>query len=266
MTLAKPWDGARILLASAAPLRLTFWVAVVGAAVVLALIGLGVAVHLERVRHERRREHVRKELQPVFSRFLQTDDATNLAAELRPAFLRMDAAHRAVAASLIIDVTRQASPAQKDRLGRELEHAGLVELGERGTRRLSPWRRALACELLGEIGAHRSVPCLLERLEDRRPEVRLAAVRALGDIGSHQAVPALSAAFLECRVAPTNIVNNALRRIGGEAAPAFERGITSDDPIVRVSRRALDSQALPRSTIKRSSDWRRCLPQTPILG
>jgi HEAT repeat protein len=65
--------------------------------------------------------------------------------------------------------------------------------------------------------------------------VRLAAVRALGDIGSNEAVPALSAAFLERRVAPTNIVNNALRRIGGEAAPAFERGITSDDPIVRVS-------------------------------
>jgi HEAT repeat protein len=45
----------------------------------------------------------------------------------------------------------------------------------------------------------------------------------------------LSKAFLERRVAPTNIVNNALRRIGAEAAPAFERGIASQDPIVRVS-------------------------------
>jgi hypothetical protein len=105
-----------------------------------------------------------------------------------------------------------------------------VELGERGTRRLSPWRRTLACELLGEIGAHRSVLALLARLEDHRPEVRLAAVRALGEVGSKEAVPALSTAFLQRRVAPTNIVNNALRRIGGEAASAFERGITSDDP------------------------------------
>jgi HEAT repeat protein len=48
-------------------------------------------------------------------------------------------------------------------------------------------------------------------------------------------VPALSEAFLERRVAPTNIVHNALRRIGGESAPAFERGIESEDPVVRVS-------------------------------
>jgi HEAT repeat protein len=38
--------------------------------------------------------------------------------------------------------------------------------------------------MLGKIGARHSVPVLLERLEDRRPEVRMAAVRALGDIGS----------------------------------------------------------------------------------
>jgi HEAT repeat protein len=235
MTLARPWYGARILVASAAPLRLTFWVLVVGAAVILALIGFGVALHLRGVRDERRRERVHRELEPVFRRFLQTDDATHLAAELRPAFMRMDAAHRPVAALLTIEVMHEATPAQKEQLREELEQSGIVELGERGTRRLSPWRRALACELLGEIGAERSVPALLARLEDRRPEVRMAAVRALGDVGSKEAVPALSTAFLERRVAPTNVVNNALRRIGGEAAPVFDRGITSDDPIVRVA-------------------------------
>jgi HEAT repeat protein len=72
-------------------------------------------------------------------------------------------------------------------------------------------------------------------LDDRRHEVRTAAVRALGDIGSAEAVPALSEAFLERRVAPTDVVNDALRKIGGEAAPAFERGVASPDPIVRVS-------------------------------
>jgi hypothetical protein len=235
MTLVRPWCGARIPLASAAPLRLAFWVVVVGAAVVLVLIVLGVARHLQDVRAERRRQHVRKELQPVFSRFLETEDATQLAEDLRPAFLRMNAAHRPVAARLTIEVMREASPSQKAQLRRELERAGIVELGERGTRRLSPWRRALACQALGEIGADRSVPCLLDRLDDRRPEVRFAAVRALGFIGSKEAVPALSKAFLGRRVAPTNVVNNALRRIGGAAAPAFEQGIISDDPIVRVS-------------------------------
>jgi hypothetical protein len=223
------------LLGSAAPLRLTFWVLVVGGAVILVLIGFGVALHVRGVRDERRREHVHQELEPVFSRFLETDDAAHLATELRPAFMRMNAAHRPVAALLTIDIMREATPSQRGQIRAELEQAGIVELGEKGSRRLSPWRRTLACELLGEIGADRSVPALLARLQDRRREVRLAAVRALGDVGSKEAVPALTAAFLERRVAPTNIVNNALRRIGGEAAPAFERGIASDDPIVRVS-------------------------------
>jgi HEAT repeat protein len=89
--------------------------------------------------------------------------------------------------------------------------------------------------MLGKIGAESSVPVLLERFKDRRPEVRMAAVRALGDIGSAEAVPALSQAFLARSVAPTNLVNYALRMIGGEAGPAFERGIASQDPIVRLS-------------------------------
>jgi HEAT repeat protein len=79
------------------------------------------------------------------------------------------------------------------------------------------------------------VPVLLERLEDRRPEVRMAAVRALGDIGSEEAVPALGDAFLERRVAPTDVINDALRRIGGEAGTVFERGLVTTDPTVRVS-------------------------------
>jgi HEAT repeat protein len=63
----------------------------------------------------------------------------------------------------------------------------------------------------------------------------MAAVLALGEIGSAEAVPALSEAFLQRRVAPTNIVSYALTKIGGDAAPAFERGVASPDPIVRVS-------------------------------
>jgi HEAT repeat protein len=228
-------SGVRLLLVAVAPLRLTFWVLAVGTALIVVLIAIGVARHLEGVRHERRREHVQLELEPVFSRFLESEDHVQLAEDLRPAILRMDAAHRPVAAVLVTDLMREASPSQKDQLRGALEHAGIVELGERGTRRLSPWRRALACEMLGKIGAHRSVPPLLERLEDRRPEVRIEAVRALGEIGSKEAVPALSEAFLERRVAPTSIVNDALRRIGAEAGPAFERGITSEDPIVRLS-------------------------------
>jgi HEAT repeat protein len=195
----------------------------------------GVMRHLEWVRAARRRERVQAELEPVFSRFFETEDRARLSEELRPAFMRMDAAHRPVAAVLITEFMQRASWSQKEEVRSALEQSGLVELGHRGTRRFSPWRRALACEMLGKIGSPRSVPVLLERLEDRRPEVRMAAVRALGDIGSAEALPALSEAFLQRRVAPTNVVNDALRRVGGEAGPTFERGVASPDPIVRVS-------------------------------
>jgi HEAT repeat protein len=218
-----------------APLRLTFWVLLVATLVILVLIAIALARHFESVRADRRREHVRAELEPVFTRFFENEDPARLADGLRPAFLRMDAAHRPVAAALVGDLMQAASPSQRQKLREALEESGIVELGHKGTRRFSPWRRALACEMLGKIGSPRSVPVLLARLEDRRPEVRTAAVIALGDIRSEEAVPALSAAFLERRVAPINLVNAALRRIGGQAAPAFERGVVSEDPIVRVS-------------------------------
>jgi len=224
----------RVLLLDA-PLRLTVWVLAVATAVIVVVIAFGVARHVESIRADRRRRSVHGELGPVFSRFFESEDPARLAAELRPAFLRMNAAERPVAAVLVADQMQAAPPAQREKLRSALEQAGIVELGERGTRRLSPWRRALACEMLGKIGADRSVPALLERLEDRRPEVRVAAVRALGHVGSVDAVPVLSAAFLERRVAPTNVVADALRRIGGDAGPTFERGVASADPIVRVS-------------------------------
>jgi HEAT repeat protein len=63
----------------------------------------------------------------------------------------------------------------------------------------------------------------------------MAAVQALGDIGSPEAVPALGEAFLTRRVAPTDVIMDALRRIGGDAATVFERGLGSTDPIVRIS-------------------------------
>jgi HEAT repeat protein len=227
-------SGVRLLVI-VAPLRLTVWVVAVGTAIILVLMAVGVSEHVRRARAARRREHVHDELQPVFARFLETDDEQGLAASLRPVFMRMDAAHRPVAAALVTDVMGQATVSQRQSLRSALEQAGIVELGHRGTRRLSPWRRALACEMLGKIGSPSSVPALLARLRDRRPEVRIAAVRALGEIGSAEAVPALSEAFLERRVAPPQVVNVALRRIGGEAGPAFERGIASADPIIRIS-------------------------------
>lgn len=228
--------GALVLLVIIGPLGFTLWVLAGSTAAILALIGIGASRRLETVRAARRRESVQAQLAPVISRFLETEDATRLAQELRPAVLRLGPSERPVGALLTIDLMREASsPAETDALRRALEESGIVELGHRGTRRFSPWRRALACELLGKIGSPLSVPVLVQRLEDRRPEVRMAAVRALGEMGSAEAVPALGDAFLERRAAPTDVINDALRRIGGEAGTVFERGMVTSDPTIRGS-------------------------------
>jgi hypothetical protein len=224
------------VLLTVAPLPLTFWVLIVTTAVVVVLLLLVVARHLEAARADRLRVRVRSELEPVFSRFLETEDPVRLGEELRPAFLRMDAAERPVAAVLVISLMREStSPSQTRKLRSMLEDSGIEELAERGTRRRSPWRRALACELLANIGSCRSVPALLERLRDRRPEVRIRPSGRSARSGRTRPSPpsrrpSSSAAWLR-----PNIINNALRRIGGEAATVFARGIASHDPIVRIS-------------------------------
>jgi hypothetical protein len=58
------------VLAVVAPLRLTFWVPAIATAVIVVVIAVGVLRHLASVRADRRRDHVRDELGPVFARFL----------------------------------------------------------------------------------------------------------------------------------------------------------------------------------------------------
>ena len=159
---------------------------------------------------------------------------------------------------------RKASPSQKVQLRQKLELAGIVELGERGTRRLSPWRRALASEALGEIGAERSVPCLLARLEDRRPEVRLAAVRALGDIGSQERPSPRSQRHSSSAVSPRR-TSSVVHCVGSVARPRPPSSWASFRTTrSSVSRRVLGSRGLPRSAVSLWSAWQRCLLQIPI--
>ena len=133
-------SGAPLLLV-AAPLRLTYWVLVVATAVIVFLLGVVVARHLEWARAARRRETVARELEPMFTSFLETGDQARLEKDLRASMRRMDAAHRPVAAVLIIDLMREAtSRAQTDAVRQALVESGIVQLGEKGTRRLSPWR------------------------------------------------------------------------------------------------------------------------------
>jgi hypothetical protein len=84
----------------------------VAGAVVLVLLVIMFARQVESVRADRRRERVRAELGPVFSNFFDAEYPVRLAEQLRPAFLRMDGAHRPVAAVLVTDLVRDASPSR----------------------------------------------------------------------------------------------------------------------------------------------------------
>jgi len=92
--------GVQVLLVVVAPLRFTLWVLALATLAILVLSAIGVSRHFEWVRAARRREEVADQLGPVFSRFFESQDPGRLAEELRPAFLRMNAAYRPVAAVL----------------------------------------------------------------------------------------------------------------------------------------------------------------------
>ena len=98
-----------------------------------------------------------------------------------------------------------------------------------------PWRRALACELLGTIGTEHSVDPLVERLRDKRAEVRGAAARALGELGDPAAAGPLKAVFLGQQGVPIGVANHALSHLGPAGVDAFRQGLQSPESTVRVT-------------------------------
>lgn len=183
----------------------------------------------------RRRERIRARLAPVVQRHLASGDPGVAAEQLRLVVAGLGRQERPVAAWILRDLTRGADEATRTRVRAVLDETGAVELTERSTRRWMPWRRALACEMLGTLGAERSVPVLVERLEDDRSEVRMAAARALGAIGAPTAAPSLASVFLERRAVPTGVAYDALRSLGPYGAEVFRRGLGSPDPTIRVA-------------------------------
>jgi HEAT repeat protein len=215
-----------------APLGWIFLV-LLGANLVLFVVLVGLREHW--LRHERKRAPTRERLEPAIERLVEGRDPDGTAAELERIVANLDRESRPVAAWLLRDLARDADEETRLRIRNVLDNAGAIDAAEEGTRRWMPWRRALACETLGQIGAERSVPVLVERLDDDRLEVRMAAARALGTIGSPEALPALAKAFLERTTVPTGVAYDALRGLGPSGADAFHRGLEQADPTVRVA-------------------------------
>jgi HEAT repeat protein len=211
------------------------WIFVALLAANVVLFVALVVLREQWVFYARRRERIRARLEPAVAQLLESGDFVRAVSELRPLVAGLGRQERPVAAWIVRDLTRDADAPTQDRVRKLLDESGAVELAERSTRRWMPWRRALACETLGALGAERSVPVLVERLDDTRSEVRIAAARALGAIGSPVAAPRLTTVYLERRAVPTGVAYDALRSLGPSGADAFRRGLRSEDPTIRVA-------------------------------
>jgi len=209
-----------------------FWVTadvVVGVLLTLNLLLL-VFVHARRLRVAARRQRT-KRFEGRLERLLAEDDTTALAKQVK----HLNELERPIAAEMMIERLRAASPEEREQTLVWLRQIGAIDVLFRSSRRWQPWRRALAIRMLGLAGAAEAVPILIERLSDRSRYVREAAVRALGRIGDERALPDLTRLFAEPGQAGAGIVYESLLAFGAIAVPVFDEGLRSPNEHVRVA-------------------------------
>ena len=116
-------------------------------------------------------------------------------------------------------------------------HTTLVDVFERRgaawrarsqLKRRDPVARALAAEVLGNLGRQDSLLPLCDLLGDPDPDVRVVAARSLGRIGDAGATQPLLATLPSRRTVPAHVVATALTRLGTPAQGALLAAL--DDP------------------------------------
>ncbi|MFI5911246.1 HEAT repeat domain-containing protein [Dactylosporangium sp. NPDC051541] len=116
-------------------------------------------------------------------------------------------------------------------------HTALVDVFERRgaawrarsqLKRRDPVARALAAEVLGNLGRKDALLPLCDLLGDPDPDVRVVAARSLGRIGDAGATQPLLATLPSRRTVPSQVVATALTRLGTAATNALLAAL--DDP------------------------------------
>ncbi len=186
------------------------------------------------------REHLRRGRVTQFKQgFAQTLDELQSKhpdeGRLRQQVAGLDELERPIAAAMLIERLREASPDGRTRILGMLREIGAFDELLRSCRRSMPWRRALAVRVLGLAGAEEAVPELIGRLSDRNRSVREAAVRALGRIGDRRALPALKELFDRPERAAPGLVYEALVAFGAASEEVFRNGQRSENVHVRVA-------------------------------
>lgn len=214
----------------------TVWWVVLGLTAVNFALFAAIVVQREQwVVHRRLRERIARRIAPVVDRLLHGDDIGQAVDELRPLFKVLPRQVRPVTAWLLLDGLGAADAGTQAAVRKALGDYRVIEQAERATRRRMAWRRVLACDVLGTIGTATSVGVLVQRLRDKRAEVRTAAVQALGELGSPAAAAPLTELFLRQDGVPIGVVHDSLSRLGAAGADAFRQGLRSPRVTVRIT-------------------------------
>ncbi|MBC9724722.1 HEAT repeat domain-containing protein [Streptomyces sp. TRM68367] len=227
-------------------------------AVVLALSLLTASIRCVRTYQRRRRERVAAPVRGLLLELLcaEEDGQSELLDRLAQIDRRTWAALEPTVTAMLVKVSGRARAALVllcERRGSPAE--AVAELRSR-----SAARRGRAAQVLGQLRHRPAAPSLCRLLDDRDPEVRLAATRALGRTGDPMAVPYLLRSLHGPRTVPYKVVTAALASLGPAAQLRVAAGLQDPTPLVRAV--AIEVLGVTRA-IARTTEVVRALREDP---
>jgi len=195
-----------------------------------ALIAIGIMVALllcaRRVHAQNRlREELaaRDRVEPILLALLDGAEAG-----------RQESTDDAALAAMLAELAPSLAGETRRAIARHFESSGAIGRAVRGLSHPLAHRRAESAAVLGDMCSDQAEPTLLMALNDRDPDVRLAATRSLGRLRARAAViPILHS--LACRNVPRAVAANAVLTIGVAALPGLRALVSTEHPATRAA-------------------------------
>jgi HEAT repeat protein len=145
-----------------------------------------------------------------------------------------EGADDAALAAMLAELSPSLAGETRRAIARHFESSGAIGRAVRGLHHPLSHRRAESAAALGDMCSDQAEPALLMALNDRDPDVRLAATRSLGRLRARAAViPILHS--LACRHVPRAVAANAVLTIGAAALPGLRALIGTEHPVTRAA-------------------------------
>jgi HEAT repeat protein len=145
-----------------------------------------------------------------------------------------ESADDAALAAMLSELSPSVAGETRRAIARHFESSGAIGRAARGLSHPLSHRRAESAAALGDMCSDQAEAALLMALNDRDPDVRLAATRSLGRLRTRAAViPILHS--LACRHVPRAVAANAVLTIGAAALPGLRALIGTQHPTTRAA-------------------------------